>query len=38
MNGIDSVCIATGQDWRAVEAAAHSYASRTKNYLPLTHY
>jgi hydroxymethylglutaryl-CoA reductase len=26
MNGIDAVAIATGQDWRALEAAAHSYA------------
>lgn len=38
MNGIDSVCLATGQDWRAVESAAHTYASRGKSYLPLTHY
>lgn len=38
MNGIDAVCVATGQDWRAVESAAHSYASRTQNYLPLSHY
>ncbi len=30
MNGIDSVCVATGQDWRAVESAAHSFASRGK--------
>jgi len=26
MNGIDAVAIATGQDWRAIEAAAHSYS------------
>lgn len=38
MNGIDSVCLATGQDWRAVESSAHSYACRNKTYLPLTHY
>lgn len=38
MNGIDSVCVATGQDWRAVESAAHAYASRGKSYLPLTRY
>ncbi len=38
MNGIDSVCVATGQDWRAVESAAHAYASRTKSYLPLSRY
>lgn len=30
--------MATGQDWRAVEAAAHTYANRTGKYLPLTHY
>lgn len=28
MNGIDAVAIATGNDWRAIEAGAHSYASR----------
>lgn len=28
MNGIDSVCVATGQDWRAIESAAHSFASK----------
>lgn len=38
MNGIDSVCLATGQDWRAVESSAHTYASRGKSYMPLTHY
>lgn len=38
MNGIDSVCLATGQDWRAVESAAHTYASRSKTYQPLTYY
>ena len=27
MNGIDAVCIATGNDWRAIEAGAHSYAA-----------
>lgn len=27
MNGIDAVALATGQDWRAIEAAAHSYSS-----------
>lgn len=27
MNGIDAVCLALGQDWRAVEAGAHAYAS-----------
>ena len=39
MNGIDAVCVATGQDWRAVESSAHAYASRNgTDYLPLTHY
>lgn len=27
MNGIDAVCIATGNDWRAIEAGAHAYAA-----------
>jgi len=36
MNGIDSVIIATGNDFRAVEAGAHSYAARTGSYKPLT--
>lgn len=26
MNGIDAICLATGQDWRAVESAAHAFA------------
>lgn len=38
MNGIDAVAIATGNDWRAIEAAAHTYASRTGRYLSLTEY
>lgn len=38
MNGIDSVCLATGQDWRAVEASSHTFASRNNQYMPLTHY
>jgi hydroxymethylglutaryl-CoA reductase len=38
MNGIDAVCLATGQDWRAIESAAHAYASKTGSYQPLTHY
>ena len=29
MNGVDAVLVATGQDWRAVEAGAHAYAART---------
>lgn len=36
MNGIDAVVIATGNDFRAVEAGAHAYASITGQYLPLT--
>jgi hydroxymethylglutaryl-CoA reductase len=36
MNGIDAVAIATGNDWRAIEAGAHAYAARSGQYLPLT--
>lgn len=36
MNGIDSVVIATGNDWRAIEAGAHAYASLSRQYQPLT--
>ncbi len=36
MNGIDAVAIATGNDWRAIEAGAHAYASRTGRYTSLT--
>ncbi|WLV24855.1 hydroxymethylglutaryl-CoA reductase, degradative [Aciduricibacillus chroicocephali] len=32
MNGIDPVVIATGNDWRAVEAGAHAYAARSGQY------
>jgi hydroxymethylglutaryl-CoA reductase len=32
MNGVDSVLVATGQDWRAVEAGAHAYAVRDGRY------
>jgi hydroxymethylglutaryl-CoA reductase len=35
MNGIDAVCIATGNDWRAVEAGAHAFAARDGRYQPL---
>ena len=35
MNGIDAVAIATGNDWRAIEAGAHSFAAATGRYLPL---
>jgi hydroxymethylglutaryl-CoA reductase len=37
MNGIDSVVIATGNDFRAIEACAHAYASRRGHYSSLTH-
>jgi len=36
MNGIDAVVIATGNDWRAVEAGAHAYAAREGRYSSLT--
>jgi hydroxymethylglutaryl-CoA reductase len=36
MNGIDAVVIATGNDWRAVEAGAHAYAARTGRYQSLS--
>lgn len=35
MNGVDAVVIATGNDWRAVEAGAHAYAARNGSYEPL---
>jgi hydroxymethylglutaryl-CoA reductase len=38
MNGIDAVALALGQDWRAIESAAHSYASFGHQYMPLTKY
>ena len=38
MNGIDPVIVATGNDWRAVEAGAHAYASRSGRYTSLTHW
>ena len=38
MNGIDPVIVATGNDWRAVEAGAHAYASRNGQYTSLTHW
>ena len=37
MNGIDSVVLATGNDFRAVEAGVHAYASRNGTYRSLTH-
>ena len=35
MNGIDAVALALGQDWRAIEAAAHGYAALNGRYAPL---
>ena len=35
MNGVDAVVIATGNDWRAVEAGAHAFAARDGKYHPL---
>jgi hydroxymethylglutaryl-CoA reductase len=35
MNGVDSVVVATGNDYRAVEAGAHAYAARSGSYRPL---
>lgn len=37
MNGIDAVIIATGNDFRAVEAACHTHASASGQYKSLTH-
>ncbi len=36
MNGIDPVVIATGNDWRAIEAGAHAYAARSGRYTALS--
>jgi hydroxymethylglutaryl-CoA reductase len=38
MNGIDAVVLATGNDWRAVEAGAHAYAARNGHYSSLTNW
>lgn len=35
MNGIGAVCIATGNDWRAIEAGAHAYCCRDGQYRPM---
>jgi hydroxymethylglutaryl-CoA reductase len=37
MNGIDSVVLATGNDFRAIEAGVHAYAARNGSYSSLTH-
>jgi hydroxymethylglutaryl-CoA reductase len=36
LNGIDPILIATGNDWRAVEAGVHSYACRSGQYSSIT--
>ncbi|MFN8459149.1 MAG: hydroxymethylglutaryl-CoA reductase, degradative [Anaerolineae bacterium] len=36
MNGVDAVALATGNDWRALEAGAHAYAARNGRYTSLT--
>jgi hydroxymethylglutaryl-CoA reductase len=36
MNGVDAVVIATGNDWRAIEAGAHAYAARSGRYRSLS--
>jgi len=36
MNGVDALAIATGNDWRAIEAGAHAFAATSGDYRPLT--
>jgi len=36
MNGVDAVALATGNDWRAIEAGAHAYAARDGRYTALS--
>ncbi len=36
MNGVDALAVATGNDWRAIEAGAHAYAARSGKYRALT--
>jgi hydroxymethylglutaryl-CoA reductase len=36
MNGVDAVVIATGNDWRAIEAGAHAYAVKNGKYTSLS--
>jgi hydroxymethylglutaryl-CoA reductase len=36
MNGIDALAVASGNDWRAIEAAAHAYAGRGQSYTSLS--
>ena len=36
-NGIDALVLATGNDWRAIEAGAHTYAAQSGSYKGLSH-
>ena len=36
MNGVDAVALATGNDWRSIEAGAHAYAARSGQYTSLS--
>lgn len=38
LNGMDPILVATGNDWRAVEAGVHAYAARTGQYRSITHW
>ena len=38
MNGIDALIVATGNDFRAIEAGAHAYAAKSGQYTSLSHY
>jgi len=38
MNAISAIAVACGQDWRAIESGAHSYASHERTYGSLTHW
>ena len=37
-NGIDALVLATGNDWRAIEAGAHAYAAQSGSYKSLSHW
>jgi hydroxymethylglutaryl-CoA reductase len=38
LNGVDAVAVATGNDWRAIEAGAHAWAARSGRYTSLTRF
>jgi hydroxymethylglutaryl-CoA reductase len=38
MNGVDAVAVATGNDWRAIEAGVHAFAARSGQYRSLTNW